>query len=64
MNRLTQVFDYQRFQQNKRLSAIIDDVQSRYSHVLTEDELDMVSAAGVPGMNAFSEELRDDDDQP
>lgn len=44
--KLSQLFDRQKFQQNACLSAIIDDVESRYATTLTDDELDMVSAAG------------------
>ena len=44
--KLLQAFDRQRFQQNKRLAGIIDDVESRYAHALTDDDLELVSAAG------------------
>ena len=45
--KLYQAFDRQRFQQNTRLAGIIDDVESRYAHALTDDDLELVSAAGV-----------------
>ena len=45
--KLLQAFDRQKFQQNKRLAGIISDVESRYAHVLTDDDLELVSAAGV-----------------
>ena len=45
--KLFQAFDRQRFQQNERLAGIIGDVESRYAHALTDDELEMVSAAGA-----------------
>ena len=45
--KLFQAFDRQRFQQNARLAGIISDVESRYARVLTDDDLEMVSAAGV-----------------
>ena len=45
--KLFQAFDRQRFQQNARLASIIDDVESRYARALTDDDLEMVSAAGV-----------------
>ena len=45
--KLYQAFDRQRFQQNKRLAGIISDVESRYAHALTDDDLELVSAAGV-----------------
>ena len=45
--KLFQAFDRQRFQQNARLAGIISDVENRYARVLTDDNLEMVSAAGV-----------------
>ena len=45
--KLFQAFDWQRFQSNERLASIISDVESRYARVLTDDDLEMVSAAGV-----------------
>ena len=45
--KLLQVFDRQRFQQNERLAGIISDVESRYAHALTDDDLELVSAAGT-----------------
>ena len=45
--KLFQAFDRQRFQQNARLASIISDVESRYARVLSDDDLEMVSAAGA-----------------
>ena len=45
--KLFQAFDRQRFQQNARLASIIGDVESRYARALTDDDLEMVSAAGA-----------------
>ena len=45
--KLFQAFDRQRFQQNARLASIIGDVESRYTHALSDDDLEMVSAAGT-----------------
>ena len=45
--KLFQAFDRQRFQQNARLAGIISDVENRYARVLTDDNLEMVSAAGT-----------------
>ena len=45
--KLFQAFDRQSFQQNARLAGIISDVESRYARVLADDDLEMVSAAGV-----------------
>ena len=45
--KLFQAFDRQRFQQNTRLAGIIGDVESRYARALSDDDLEMVSAAGT-----------------
>ena len=45
--KLFQAFDRQRFQQNARLAGIIGDVENRYARALSDDDLEMVSAAGV-----------------
>ena len=45
--KLFQAFDRQRFQQNARLAGIIGDVESRYTRALSDDDLEMVSAAGA-----------------
>ena len=45
--KLFQAFDRQRFQQNARLASIISDVESRYARAQTDDDLEMVSAAGT-----------------
>ena len=45
--KLFQAFDRQRFQQNGRLASIIGDVESRYARALSDDDLEMVSAAGT-----------------
>ena len=45
--KLFQAFDRQRFQQNARLASIIGDVENRYARALSDDDLEMVSAAGA-----------------
>ena len=45
--KLFQAFDRQRFQQNARLASIIGDVESRYARALSDDDLELVNAAGV-----------------
>ena len=45
--KLFQAFDRQRFKQNARLASIIGDVESRYARALSDDDLEMVSAAGT-----------------
>jgi len=55
MKKLSQAFDYQKFQQNPKLDAITRDVESRYDKAaLSDEDLELVSAAGeitVPTMN-------------
>ena len=43
---LKSLFAYQGFAANKRLDALIRDTESRYSEVMTDDELESVNAAG------------------
>ena len=45
--KLFQAFDRQRFQQNARLASIIGDMESRYARALSDNDLEMVSAAGT-----------------
>ncbi len=43
------LFDYQRFEENASLRAVIDSVHSRYTvRELNMEDLDMISAAGQP----------------
>ena len=55
MKKLSQAFDFQKFQQNPRLAGVIRDVEGRYAGTaLSDDDLELVSAAGettVPTMN-------------
>ena len=55
MKKLSQAFDYQKFQHNPKLDAITRDVESRYDKAdLSDDDLELVSAAGettVPTMH-------------
>ena len=44
--KLTALFDYQRFERNKRLQALIDDTERRCLCSLSDDDLEWVSAAG------------------
>ena len=40
------MFDYQRFERNERLQALIDDTERRCLCALSDDDLEWVSAAG------------------
>ena len=47
--RLRRLFDYQRFESNPELQQMIDAAHMRYkSRELSLDDLEMVSAAGIP----------------
>lgn len=43
---LTRLFDAQKFHHNPRLSMILADVEHRYDHALSDDDLTLVNAAG------------------
>ena len=45
INKLKYTLDYQKFSPNSRLSAMIDDVEQRYT-ALADDDLFFVAAAG------------------
>ncbi len=48
---LSLLFDYQRFEQNEELQKIIDRVNARFpTRKLSDDEADLVAAAGLPEM--------------
>ena len=52
--KLKRLFDYQRFQKNSRLEAMLAEAEERYAGGLTDEALELVSAAGeatVPTMN-------------
>ena len=55
MRKLSQAFDFQKFQQNPKLAGIVRETEGRYANVaLSDDDLEQVSAAGdatVPTMN-------------
>ena len=49
--RLSLLFDYQKYEKNADLQAVIDSVHARYSaRQLSDDEADLVAAAGMPEM--------------
>ena len=55
MKKLSQAFDFQKFQQNPKLAGIVRETEGRYAKAaLSDDDLELVSAAGeatVPKMN-------------
>lgn len=44
--KLKRLFDYQKFQKNPRLKAMLADAEGRYEGSLSDDDLELVSAAG------------------
>ena len=54
MKKLSQAFDFQKFQQNPKLAGIVRETEGRYAKAaLSDDDLAQVSAAGettVPTM--------------
>ena len=55
MKKLSQAFDFQKFQQNPKLAGIVRETEGRYAKAaLSDDDLEKISAAGdatVPTMN-------------
>ena len=47
-NKMRKLFEYQRFENNARLAKLIEETESRYATALSDDDLDIVAAAGVP----------------
>lgn len=45
-NRHRFLFDYQRFANNERLGALIAKTENRYHNAVSDDDLEIVSAAG------------------
>lgn len=43
---LKRLFDFQRFEGNERLAALIERAEERYGHILSDEDLEWVSAAG------------------
>jgi len=56
---LKRIIDYQRFSPNKRLSAIISEIESRY-RVLDDEKLSLISAAGNTDITNDSPEKKDE----
>ena len=44
--KLRELFDYQRFEPNERLSGLIRETENRYGTELSDEELSLVAAAG------------------
>ena len=62
--KLSLLFDYQKFAQNKELQDVIDSVHARYSmRKLSDDEADMVAAAGMPETAFLRKKPQKDNEQ-
>ncbi len=60
-NMLFQAFDLQRFAENERLCSVIDRSHARMKgRELSDDDLDLVAAAGIPEMMGM---MNDDPEQ-
>ncbi len=58
--KLTTLFDYQKFEGNSDLRAVIDSVHSRYAvRELSLDEMEWVSAAGLVTKTRTKEDQQD-----
>ena len=45
-NKLKKLFEYQRFEKNAKLDAMIAQTRARYDAALSDEDLEMVAAAG------------------
>ena len=63
--KLRALFDFQKYEQNEDLQKVIDRVHARYSgsaRMLSDDEADLVAAAGMPETVMKHKSLLDQDD--
>lgn len=60
--RLAVLFEFQRFAQNRRLTSLIAGAEARFSALLSDDDLEQVSAAGQPDERNLKKERPDDED--
>lgn len=59
--KLTALFDYQRFERNERLQALIEDTENRCMNALSDDDLEWVSAAGEETDPKEKEDWKEDE---
>ena len=59
-SKLSKLFDYQRFEGNKRLQTLINAAETRFSNALSDDDLEWVNAAGE---EIEHKDKKDDDDE-
>lgn len=58
MTALRDMFDFQRFSGNEKLSRMIRQTEERYGAVLSFEDLQFVNAAGTPAMMQKKEDDR------
>ena len=58
--KISLLFDFQKFEKNAELQAVIDAVHARYSaRKLTDDEAEWVAAAGTPETSLLNTQQKD-----
>ena len=50
-NKIKNMFEYQRFSGNSKLASLIADTEARFDAAISDDDLEFVSAAGMPELN-------------
>ena len=59
--KISMLFDFQKFEKNADLQAVIDAVHARYAaRKLTDDEAEYVAAAGTPDAVLKTKHPKDD----
>lgn len=59
-NKISALFDYQKFSPSEKLSKIIASTQARYGTALSDDDLLMVNAAGSFDSPTLPEDSEDE----
>ena len=54
--KLRSLFEFQKFENNSRLSKLIQETESRYASELSDEDLDFVSAAGEAELSVKKDE--------
>ncbi|MCQ2472252.1 MAG: hypothetical protein MJ147_09485 [Clostridia bacterium] len=59
-NKIKRLFEYQKFEQNGRLAKLIAETEARQTAELSDDELELVAAAGEMFLPNENDEAPDD----
>ena len=62
--KLNRLFDYQRFEKNDRLEKLIQETESQFRMELSDESLELVSAAGDPRLNGEMAQEEEKGDKP